>query len=64
MRIVDGELAEGLPDVIWEDNLLRAFSSLLGLGGTPVVQVSPDGFLGGISAPALAIPGVTLRPSD
>ena len=54
-RIGEGGLAEGLPDLIWEDSLLRAFSNLLGVGSEPVVRISHDGVLGGISTPALAI---------
>ncbi len=58
-RIVNGELAEGLPDLLWEDSLLRALSNLSGVGDSTVVRTSQDGFLGGISAPAVAISGVT-----
>lgn len=54
-RISEGQLAEGLPDLIWEDSLLRAFSNLLGVGSEPVLRISHDGVLGGISTPALAI---------
>ena len=54
-RIREGKLAEGLPDLIWEDSLLRAFSNLLGVGSEPVVRISHDRVLGGISTPALAI---------
>ena len=54
-RIREGKLAEGLPDLIWEDSLLRAFSNLLGVGAEPVVRISHDRVLGGISTPALAI---------
>ncbi len=62
-RIRNGTLAESLPDVVWEDGLLRAFSSVLGLGRRAVLRASHDGYLGGISAPAAAIPGVSdLRP--
>ena len=62
-RITDGRLAEGLPDLVWEDSLLRALSNPLGIGSDPVRRISHDGYLGGISTPALAIPDVTsLRP--
>jgi predicted Zn-dependent protease len=62
-RITGGSLAEGLPDLIWEDSLLRAFSNLLGVGSQSVVRLSHDGFLGGISTPPLAIADATnLRP--
>ena len=58
-RITDGRLGQGLPDLIWEDSLLRALSNLTGLGTSPVVRVSHDGILGGISAPSVAIDGVS-----
>lgn len=57
-RITAGKLGQGLPDLIWEDSLLRALSNLAGVGRSAVVRVSHDGFLGGTSAPALAIDGV------
>jgi predicted Zn-dependent protease len=61
-RIRDGILGEGLPDLIWEDSLLRALSSLAAIGSTAVVRCSHDGFLGGISAPAITLAaGNTLR---
>ena len=64
-RIVDGKLDQGLPDFVWEDSLLRALSNLRGLGQAPVVLGSQDGFLGGISAPAMVIAGITpLRRVD
>lgn len=64
-RIADGQLAEGLPDLVWEDSLLRALSNLLQIGSEPVLQLSHDGVLGGISAPGLVISGVTgLRTAD
>ena len=58
-RIQDGQLGEGLPDLIWEDSLLRALSNLKGLGKSAVMRCSQDGFLGGISAPSIAISGVS-----
>jgi PmbA protein len=57
-HIVDGALAGGVPDLIWEDSLLRALSNLLGLGDSRVSRISHDGFLGGITTPAVAIGGV------
>jgi len=56
-RIVGGQLGPPLPDLIWEDSLLRTLSSLLGLGATPVTW-SLEGFVGGISAPSLALADV------
>ena len=64
-QIVDGALGGGIPDLIWEDSLLRALSNLAGLGRSTVVRVGHDGFLGGTSAPALAVSGVGgLRLAD
>jgi predicted Zn-dependent protease len=64
-RIRDGRLAEALPDLIWEDSLLRAFSTLLGIGQEPALRANPDGYLGATSAPALTIGEVEgLRPAD
>ena len=58
-QIRGGKLTAGLPDLIWEDSLLRAFSNLLGIGSSPVQRLSHDGLLGGISTPSLAFSGVT-----
>lgn len=58
-RIRSGRLARALPDLIWEDSLLRAFSSLVGIGAETVISRNQEGFLGGTSAPSLAISGVT-----
>jgi predicted Zn-dependent protease len=64
-RIVDGALAGGVPDLIWEDSLLRALSNLLGIGKSRMVRISHDGFLGGIAAPSIAIGAVGgLRLAD
>lgn len=61
-RIVDGALGPPLPDLIWEDSLLRALSNLLGMGAEPITW-SLEGFIGGISAPSLALADVVgLRP--
>ena len=57
-RIENGTLAEAYPDLLWEDSLLRAFSSILAIGRQPVLCASPDGVLGGVSAPAVAVSGV------
>ncbi len=58
-RIEDGELSSAVPDLIWEDSLLRAFSNLIGIGSSAIRRLSPDGVLGGISAPSMAFSGVT-----
>lgn len=64
-RIADGELAEGIPDLLWEDGMLRALSNLLGVGTERVLRTSHDGFLGGICAPMIAIAEVSsLRPAE
>lgn len=64
-RIQNGALGEGLPDLVWEDSLLRALSNLAALGSSTVVRCSHDGFLGGISAPAITISaGNTLRLAE
>ena len=64
-RIVDGALAQGAPNLIWEDSLLRALSNLMGIGNSRVIRISHDGFLGGIAAPSVAIAGVgSLRLAD
>lgn len=57
-RIDNGHLAEGCPDLLWEDSLLRVFSSILALGRHPILCASPDGYLGGVSTPAMAVSGV------
>ncbi|MDH3253636.1 MAG: metallopeptidase TldD-related protein [Acidobacteriota bacterium] len=59
--IGDGRLDRGVPDLVLEDSLLRAFSALLGIGNRPVRRASGDGYLGGISAPAVAVTGVQVR---
>ncbi len=58
-RIDGGELSSAVPDLIWEDSLLRAFSNLIGIGSSPIQRLSPDSVLGGISAPSMAFSGVT-----
>jgi predicted Zn-dependent protease len=60
--IRDGALAAGVADVVIEDSLLRCFSALLGLGSRPVRRCSTDGYLGGISAPAVAVKDVHIGP--
>jgi predicted Zn-dependent protease len=60
--IESGELGVPLPDLIWEDNLLRVLSNLIGISSVPVTW-SLEGFLGGITAPGLALADVVgLRP--
>ncbi len=57
-RIEEGRLEAPLPDLFWEDSLLRAFSSILGIGAESVNRLTRDGYLGGFSAPSVAIAGV------
>ena len=54
-RIREGRLAEPLPDTPWETSLLRAFADVAGVGSATGLCLGPSGYLGGISAPALAI---------
>lgn len=62
-RIRDGHLAGPLPDLLWEDSLLRIFSSFLGIGRTTARRLSRDRALGGTCAPAVAIGNAqSLRP--
>lgn len=62
-RVEGGRLGEALPDLFWEDSLLRLFSSLRAVGGEPVRLAEP-GFLGAVSAPMLAVDGAeALRPA-
>jgi predicted Zn-dependent protease len=62
--IRDGKLAQGVPDVLLEDSLLRCFSALLSIGSQPARRLSVDGYLGGISAPAVAVGDVQVHPAD
>ena len=57
-RLRGGRLAEPMIDLVWEDSLLRVFSNLLTIGATCFCRPSRDGFLGGTSAPALAVADV------
>jgi predicted Zn-dependent protease len=60
--IRDGALGAGVTDVVIDDSLLRCFAALLGLGTRPVRSCSVDGYLGGISAPAVAVKDVLVEP--
>jgi len=57
-RLRGGRLAEPVIDLVWEDSLLRVFSNLLAIGAICSCRPSRDGFLGGTSAPALAVADV------
>jgi predicted Zn-dependent protease len=65
-RLIEGgQLGRPLPDMFWEDSLLRAFSSILGIGNETARRLTRDGYLGGFSAPAIALGGVEgLRASS
>ncbi len=57
--IQNGNLGGAVPDFIWEDSLLREFSALQGIGAETARRLGTDGYLGGISAPAVAVGAVT-----
>lgn len=62
-RIEAGRFGEGLPELVWEDSLLRLFSRVLAVGGEPVRLADPA-FLGGVSAPMVVVDGAEeLRPA-
>jgi predicted Zn-dependent protease len=62
-RVEGGDLGEALPDLIWEDSLLRVLSSLQAIGDRAIVCASPT-LLGGTAAPALCVSGGgVLRPA-
>jgi PmbA protein len=55
-RIRDGRLAERLPDLRWEARITTLLAQLLGIGRERRTFPEDDGFFGGITAPALALP--------
>jgi predicted Zn-dependent protease len=57
-RIENGKLGAPLPDLFWEDSLLRAFSAIVGIGNETARRLTRDGYLGGFSAPAVVLGGV------
>jgi predicted Zn-dependent protease len=54
-RIRDGRLAEPLPDRVWERSLVKSFADIGGVGSAATRCMGDAGYLGGTSAPALAI---------
>jgi predicted Zn-dependent protease len=58
-RIRNGLLGPAIPDLIWEDSLLRILSNVNKLSRDPVRRFAHTGILGGICAPALAITDAT-----
>ncbi len=64
-EIENGALGRALPDLVWEDSLLRVLARVEAVGGEPVVRAMSTTPLGSISTPALALTGVEgLRPTD
>ncbi len=62
--LADGTMV-ALPDLVWEDSLLRALSHVLALGSDTVLTAPAGGFLGGVRSPALvidAVQGLRSRP--
>ena len=57
-RVENGELGRAIPDLRWNDSILRVFSSLQGVGRDRQTA-AVDGFLGGITAPPLVLPEVS-----
>jgi len=54
-RIEGGRLGAPLPELVWEDSLLRALARLRAVGRNPVVRAVSSTPLGAISAPALVL---------
>ncbi len=54
-RIENGRLGAALPDLIWEESLLRALARLRSIGNEPAVCSTPTTPLGAISAPAIVL---------
>jgi predicted Zn-dependent protease len=52
-RVRDGRLAEPLPDLMWEDSLIRVLGTLLGVGRETVAVTR--GTFGGIVAPPVVV---------
>ncbi len=48
-----------LPDLHWDESLLRALSHVLAVGAETLLSAPGGGFLGGVRAPALVIDAVT-----
>lgn len=57
-----GALAEPAPDALWRDSLLRLLSERPLLASSRNRRLSPDGYLGGILAPAMALAPGRLQP--
>ncbi len=57
-RVRNGKLCEPLPDLVWEDSLLRVWAQLSAVGRNVVVRTMPTTPFGAVSAPALVLPSV------
>ncbi len=64
-RIVDGKLGPPLVPLLWQDDLRRVFSSLLGVGADATVRALDSELRGAVSAPSLAVAaGGSLRACE
>lgn len=57
-RIDGGRLGAPLPDLVWEDSLLRLFARLEAVGTEVVARTTATTPLGGIAAPAVVVTAV------
>ena len=56
VRLVqNGRLGAPLPDLVWEESLLRALARLRAIGQRSVVRIRPSTPLGALSAPAVVL---------
>ncbi len=66
-RIEDGALGAPVPDLIWEDTLLRSLSNVNGLGMESVTWASGRGFEASVTAPSISladIVGLRVLPAE
>jgi len=54
-RVENGAPGAPLPDVVWEDSLLRVFSSLEAVGSEPARFMGDDLLLGAVVTPAIVV---------
>lgn len=54
-RVENGEAGAPLPDLVWEDSLLRVFSALEAVGSETARLVGDDLLLGGVVTPAIVV---------
>jgi predicted Zn-dependent protease len=63
-RVENGTLGGPLPDLLWEDSLLRVFSALEAVGSEAARLRGDDLMLGGVVTPAVVVTEVrSLRPA-